>query len=448
MKIRTKKKSYEQVMAMPRMEHKKPLRPSRLLNTAIRLVSLLDTVPTRFTYEKHGMEKLDPKEPVLILMNHSAFIDLKIASTIFYPKPYSIITTNDAFVGKELLMRCVGCISTQKFVNDITLIRDMEYMLKEKKTSVLMYPEASYSFDGTATALPRKMGVLLKKLGVPVVTVITQGAFQRDPLYNGLQLRKVKVRADVTCMATAQEIKKKTVAELDGMLDEAFSFDNFAWQKENGVKIREKFRADGLNRILYRCPHCGTEGQTLGKGIHWTCNHCGAQYELTEDGSLQGVNVETKFSHIPDWYAWERDLVRASLEDGSYLLDTDVDIGIMVDHKAVYMVGSGHLTHTAEGFHLTGCDGKLDYSQGPLANYSLYSDYLWYEIGDVICIGTNDISYYCFPKNCGDVVAKTRQAAEELYKLKKRRPSKAAAGGRGQSVTDTGSHRAPLGVIR
>ena len=75
-------------------------------------------------------------------------------------------------------------------------------MLKEKKTSVLMYPEASYSFDGTATALPRKMGVLLKKFGVPVVTVITQGAFACQPLYNELKKRKVRISADVQCLFT------------------------------------------------------------------------------------------------------------------------------------------------------------------------------------------------------------------------------------------------------
>ena len=68
-----------------------------------------------------------------------------------------------------------------------------------------MYPEASYSFDGTATPLPRKMGVLLKKLGVPVVTVITQGAFTRQPLYNMLRKRKVSVRADVTCLFTKED---------------------------------------------------------------------------------------------------------------------------------------------------------------------------------------------------------------------------------------------------
>ena len=142
------------------------------------------------------------------------------------------MATTDAFVGKNLLMRMLGCIPTQKFVTDVTLIRDMEYLLKEKNTSVLMFPEAGYSFDGRATAMPRKMGVLLKKLGVPVVTVITEGAFTRDPLYNCLQKRKVKVRADVTCLATAEEVKSMSVAELDKLLEEAFSFDAFRWQKE------------------------------------------------------------------------------------------------------------------------------------------------------------------------------------------------------------------------
>ena len=420
MKITTKAMDYEKVMALKRPAHRKPIKPNYFLQTLIHLLSLPTFWKTKFSYKKHGMDKLDPKEPVLILMNHSSFTDMKLASGIFYPKKYSIVTTTDAFVGMEWLLRLVGCIPTQKFVNDVTLIRDMEYMLKEKKTSVLMYPEASYSFDGKATALPRKMGVLLKKLGVPVVTVITHGAFARDPLYNGLQLRKVKVSADVTCLFTAEELKTKTVAELDAALDEVFGFDNFKWQQENKVVIDVPFRADGLNRILFRCPHCGSEGQTEGKGIYWTCHACGKQYELTELGYLKAIDGDTKFDHIPDWYDWERQQVRKELEEGTYRLERNVKIGVMVDFKAIYMVGDGKLVHDTEGFHLTGCDGKLDYYQGPLANYGLYADYLWYEIGDVICIGNRDVLYYCFPDG-GDCVAKTRMATEELYKMKKRR---------------------------
>ena len=420
MKINTKQLSYEQVLALPRPAHKKPRKPSRFLATVVRLVSGVTMKNINFSYTQERMELVGDK-PCLILMNHSSFTDMKLAYGIFYPKPFGIVTTTDGFIGiLGPLMRLLGCIPTQKFVSDVTLIKDMEYMLKEKNTSVLMYPEASYSFDGTATALPRKMGVLLKKLGVPVVTVITKGAFARDPLYNMLQIRKVPVSAHVKCLFTPEEIKEKTVAELDAMLDQDFSFDNFAWQQENQIEIAEAFRADGLNRILYKCPHCGTEGEMEGKGIHLTCHHCGKKYELTTLGKLQAVEGDTEFDHVPDWYRWQREQVKQELQDGTYLLDRDVDIGMVVDYKAVYMVGEGHLTHSAEGFKLTGCDGKLNYEQGPLACYSLYADYFWYELGDVICIGNREITYCCFPKG-GDVVAKTRLATEELYKLKKRR---------------------------
>ena len=427
MKITTRRLPYDKVMARKRPAHKLPLRPNFLLQSVIRILAIFDLAPTHFTYEKHDMEKIGKNEPCLILMNHSSFIDLKIASHIFYPKPYGIVCTSDGFVGfgMNLLMRLIGCIPTQKFVSDVTLIKDMEYLLKKKKTSVLMYPEASYSFDGTATPLPRKMGVLLKKLGVPVVTVITQGAFARDPLYNCLQKRKVDVRADVTCLFTAEQIKSMTVAQLDEKLDEAFGFDNFAWQQENNIAISEPFRADGLHRILYRCPHCGAEGKTEGKDTTLTCHGCGKVYTLTEKGYLEASDGDIRFNHIPDWYQWQRQQVRASLEDGSYRLETDVDIGMMVDYSAIYMVGSGKLVHDENGFRLTGCDGQLEYSQGPVACYGLYSDYYWYEIGDMVCIGNHDALYYCFPKDQSVPVAKVRLAAEELYKLKKRRRVKA-----------------------
>ena len=417
MKIKTRSLPYDQVIALPKAKRRKPLRPNFLLSTVVRVAAIFDLLPTHFRYTAEGMEKIKG-QPCLILMNHSSFIDLKIISKIMYPKRYGIVCTHDTLVGKEWLMRFLGCVPTRKFVSDTTLIRDMEYLLKDKNTSVLMYPEAGYSFDGTTTTLPRKMGVLLKKLGVPVVTVITSGAFARDPLYNMLQLRKVKVSAQVKCLCTAEEIKEKSVKELDELLDNVFSFDNFAWQKENGIHITESFRADGLQRILYKCPHCGAEGQMEGSGTTLACHHCGKTWELTTLGELSAREGDTEFSHIPDWYAWQRQQVRKELEDGTYKLETDVSIGMMVDYKALYMIGDGHLRHDENGFLLTGGDGKLCYEQGPVACHSLNSDFFWYEIGDVIGIGNNEALYYCFPKD-STPVAKTRLAAEELYKMKK-----------------------------
>lgn len=418
MKIKTAEKSYSQVLQLPVEKHKKPLKPNFILATVIRVLSIFSLLPVGFKYKKIGMGKLSKKEPALILMNHSSFIDLKIASKLLYPRKYNIVMTSDGFVGKNLLMRMIGCIPTQKFVSDSVLVRDIFHCIKKNKTSVLMYPEASYSFDGTATPLPESLGKLIKKLAVPVIMIRTFGAFQRDPLYNNLQLRKVKVSAEMEYILSPEDIKNKTSEEINEILKEQFSFDNFLWQQQNGIKITEKFRADCLNRVLYKCPNCKTEGKTVGKGVHLTCENCGKVYELTEMGFMKAEKGETEFPHIPDWYAWQRECVKKEILNGEYKLHTDVDIYMLVDTKKVYKVGSGVLTHTYDGFHLKGCDGELDYTQSSLLSYSIYSDYYWYEIGDVICIGDSKVLYYCFPKTDTDIVAKTRIATEEIYKIR------------------------------
>lgn len=409
--------SYKEVLNKPAKKKKKPARPSFFFRTLIRVVSLPDLMATKFKYRTVGMEKLSKKEPCLILMNHSSFIDLKIANRILYPRKYNIVCTGDGFIGKNWLMRQIGCIPTKKFVTEVDLLHDMMYAVKRYNSSILMYPEASYSFDGTATPLPDSLGRCAKMLGLPIVIIKTEGAFTRDPLYNNLQLRKVEVSATAEYLLSPEQIKEMSTRDINALLKEKFTFDNFKWQQENRVVVDEPFRADHLNRVLYKCPNCLAEGKTEGKGTTLTCNACGKVYELTENGFMKADNGETEFDHIPDWYKWERECVKNEIENGEYKLDVDVDIFAMVDTECIYSVGEGRLTHTKDGFHLTGCDGQLDYIQKPLASYSLYADYYWYKLGDMICVGDKNILYYCFPKNCGDVVAKTRLAAEELYKI-------------------------------
>jgi hypothetical protein len=222
----------------------------------------------------------------------------------------------------------------------------------------------------------------------------------------------------VEYLFTREEVEKLSDSELNERLHLAFNFDAFAWQKENGIRVTEGFRADGLERILYKCPHCKKEGKMRGEGTSLTCSACGKSYTLTELGELEAKSGETEFSHIPDWYEWQRECVKGELLSGEYSLDVPVEIGIMRDYKAFYKVGSGNLTHNLEGFRLTGCDGKLDYTQKARSSYCLNSDFFWYEIGDVISIGNSSILYYLFPpKNIS--VAKVRLATEELYKLHK-----------------------------
>ena len=142
MKINTRTLPYEEVLKLPRLQHKTPRKPSKFLATVVRLVCAPTLWKTKFSYTTERME-LVGDQPCLILMNHCSFTDMKLAFGIFYPRPLGIVTSVDAMSGiLGKLMRILGCTPTHKYVADMTLIKDLNHMLKTNKSSVLMYPEA------------------------------------------------------------------------------------------------------------------------------------------------------------------------------------------------------------------------------------------------------------------------------------------------------------------
>lgn len=418
MKIKQIPTSYRAVRQTARKKHARPQKPSFLLGALIRLLSIPTLKKTRFTFDDSGLLRAG-RGPYLILMNHSSFTDMKLAYRIFFPRhPLSVVCTTDAFVSKAWLLRWMGCIPTQKYVTDISLVLDMVHAIQKNRASVLLYPEAGYSLDGTASALPRGVAQLVQKLGVPVLMVKTEGAFLRDPLYNALQLRDVCVSAKVDCLFTREELASASVDEIGEVLTRAFTFDAWREQQESGVRVTEPFRADFLHRVLYRCPVCLTEGKMEGKGETLACHACQSAWRLSEDGTLKKEGEKSEFTFASDWFAWQRDCAKKELSEGGYRREWRVDVALLCDHKGLYMLGDGTLVQDETGLHLKTDDGQLDYFQSAKASYSLNVDYHWYEIGDVIGIGTRKELYYCFPKKQDySGVTKARLIAEELYKI-------------------------------
>ena len=75
MKIKTQKKTYEEVIAIPKKEHKKPIKPNMVFRTLTKTLSLYASKKAELTCNKIGMERLGKDEPCLYLMNHSCFMD-------------------------------------------------------------------------------------------------------------------------------------------------------------------------------------------------------------------------------------------------------------------------------------------------------------------------------------------------------------------------------------
>ena len=416
MKIKNVVRDYDEVMAMEVPKHFKPKKPNIFWQTLTKVISLPALWQTHYKFREVGMEKLGKDEPALILMNHSSFLDFEIAFSSLYPRKFNTVATLDSFVGLDWIMRQIGCFPTRKFISDLQLIRDIKHCLTENKASVLMYPEAAYTFDGTKTTLPSTVAKLIKMLGVPFCMFETYGSYLRDPMYNKLQNRDVPVSAELRYALSPEQIKQMSVEEIQAVIDREFSFDQYRWQKENNIVIDEPFRADGLESVLYKCPHCQKEGRMEGKGTELICHECGKKWELTELGSLRALEGETEIDHIPDWYAWQRQCIRQEVLDGTYGFDVPCDIFMIVNTKDVYRVGEGRVSHNLDGLHLVGCDGRLDYKQSSKSMYTVEAAFHWYTLGDVIGMGNSRALYFAMPKEDKHVVGKCRLAAEEIFK--------------------------------
>ena len=196
------------------------------------------------------MEGLKP--PYLLLCNHNAFLDFKVATAAIFPARANYVVAIDGFIGREWLMRKVGCICKRKFTNDVTLVRQLKRVAENGDVAVV-YPEARYSLCGTNAALPESLGKLAKLLKVPVVTLICHGHHVNAPFWNTADRHVKGTEAELTQIVTADEIKELSPEEINRRINEKFVYDDFAWQKENNIVVKYPFRAHGLHKVLYQC---------------------------------------------------------------------------------------------------------------------------------------------------------------------------------------------------
>lgn len=355
------------------------------------------------------------KAPYLLLCNHNAFMDFMVASRAIWPARANFIVAIDGFLNREWLLRFIGCICTRKFTVDLPLVKNMLRAAKHGDV-VALYPEARYSLCGTTAVLPDSVGKLAKKMGVPVVTLLCHGHHINSPFWN-LRDRGVKgTEAELRCLLTAEELKETNVEKINARIREAFVYDEYAWQKERGIRVTKPWRAEGLHKVLYQCPCCGTEYRMNSRGTKLFCESCGAEWEMTELGELCAVNAETRFSHIPDWYEWERENVRREVEEGRYTFSCAAHVSALPQARFI-PIGKATLRHDMTGFTLeTEREGTVHI---PAKNqYSCHIEYEYLgKYGDCIDLNTPTDTLYIYPEGCAFSVTKLALATEELYRF-------------------------------
>ena len=210
MKIKTLERSYDEVISTTPKKHYTPKSTNIFWQTLTKVISKLTLPGSRFTHSEVGMERLGKNEPALILMNHSGFTDFKIAYSMLYPRKFNTVAAFETFMGLEWLMKQIGCFSTKKYISDIHLIHDIQHCIA-KKSSVLMFPEAVYTLDGTCVTIPATLAKFIKMLGAPFCMLKTNGVYLECPAYGYVQKREVPIHAELRYVLSDEEIKEMSV---------------------------------------------------------------------------------------------------------------------------------------------------------------------------------------------------------------------------------------------
>ena len=317
-------------------------------------------------------------------------------------------------------MELIGSIGTRKFTMDMHLIKSIKRVL-QRGDIMCMYPEARYSPCGTNSFIPDTVGMLIKRNKVPVVTVLHRGNHLHSPFWNFRKKRKVPLHTTLTQILTVEDIERMSVEEINAAVRAALTYDDYRYQKENGILITEPYRAEGLHKVLYQCPHCKTESRMDSKGSEIFCTACGKRWNLNEDGTLSALEGETEFSHVPDWFEWEREQVKAQVENGTYFFEDEVEVYSLPRCWKFEHLGMAKLRHDpVEGFVLEGTYNGSDYriQRLPMQTNSLHIeyDYCYIKPFDCVDISTENDSYYCYPKQ-QNVVTKMAFATEAIFQM-------------------------------
>lgn len=397
---------------------KYPIRQPLIIVWLIWLLCRFSLIGKKYKVEKINMEGLKP--PYILLSNHMYFIDFKLCAMGTWPHRVNNVVSIDGYYRRPWLMELIGSIGTRKFTSDIHLIKSINRVIKNGDI-LCMYPEARYSPCGTTSYIPESLGKLIRMNKVPVVVVIHRGNHLQSPFWNFRKKRKVVHHTTMTQILTAEQVKSMSVDEINEALAKAFEYDDYRYQKETGLLITEDYRAEGLHKVLYQCPHCMTESKMSSKGTEIFCEECGKRWNLNEDGTLTALEGETEFSHVPDWFEWEREQVRKQVQEGTYSFEDDVEIYSLPRCWRFLNLGKGKLTHDpVNGFVLDGFYNGEEYhiQRTPLENNSLHIeyDYCYIKPFDCIDISTETDSFYCYPTK-ENVVTKLAFATEEIYQL-------------------------------
>lgn len=393
-------------------------RPKRLYYRTAQLASWF--VATFVFKRKFLRNEIKGKQgSFVVIANHEAALDFVnlIGAT---RRPMSFVISKSFFNTLPIkgFMEKMGVIPKQQFQTAVKDLRQIKAVVDEGE-AVVIYPAGLMCEDGLSTPIPTATYKFLKWLEADIYVARTIGTYFVTPKW-AKGMRPGRTYMDIYKLFSKEELAQTDLAMIREKTDRALLFDAYREQEEWLVKYKGNDNIEGLQNVLYICPHCLTDFSMQVRDKNTLlCTACGFMQKSDEYAFLHKCgDVGQEWRYVSDWsrciYEHLRERIRQGL-DGELTAETAIH---MIDYEKNKFaeVGQGILRLSQDRFSISGyIKGEAVQLEIPTTNLPS----LPFSPGKYLEIQHGSNIYRCVLNN-GRLVMKFIHMVKIFYELKNR----------------------------
>ncbi len=312
------------------------------------------------------------KGPFVVIANHQAKLDF---TTLIgaASRPMSIVVSNSFYQSMPIkkLLDYLGMIPKQQFQTTIGDMKRMKSVIDHGEILVL-YPAGLMCENGLSTPIPAATYKFLKLLNADIYVARVAGTYFAMPKWANT-LRPGRTYLDIYQLFSKEELSSSSVDEIQQKADEALLFDAYREQEQHNIRYKGCSNLEGLENVLYQCPHCKTEFSIEIKDKNTIfCTSCGYEHYSDEYGFLHtSKDCASNLRYVSDWSNMIYHSLREQIKlNPDMTLETNTKIHMIdYDKHAFVDVGYGKVSLCGQHFSFNGqINGKPVTLQFPITN--------------------------------------------------------------------------------
>lgn len=255
------------------------------------------------------------REPFVLISNHfntwDAFVVMNSVK-----KNVRFVATEVAFLdfAKKIgMMHLARAIKKRVGKMDYQATKRIFNSLKQGY-AVGLFPEGDNTFYGETLDIYQSTGKLLKRANVDVILIKQQGGYVSQPRWADFFSKKGVIYTKTSLLLSKEQLDTLTESDITKRVEEALYHNDYDFQREKMIDFDRKNRAEGIERLVYRCNNCGGILTVYGKEHDIVCKQCGVIGTINEYEFIEGNRHDNLVDYTHEMYEHIEEVINSRFQ--------------------------------------------------------------------------------------------------------------------------------------